>query len=677
MGTKVNVKSIAVQSILLIFFVAFAPVIIVSFLGNLGITTIGIGLIISIVMAYLGYRVVKGIITPIGRLVAVTDKLAAGDLDTDLDTGSKSGELGQVNKSLAKMVANIKDRIQYSESILKGIMDPLYVVDPTGKITYVNEPGAKLFGASVQELTGKSLEDQFNIAETRSGDSYLTRCLRSGDVRNGFESMLIIKRTGKKITTRCSIAPVRDASGSITGAVELLQDISQVKEAEEAMQKAEREMKDKAAFSDGILKSIRDNHVVIDTAGKIIYMNEVALQTIGVPAKEAIGKRITDVTSFRDNGGKTLEALKTGQDIMGLKDEISLRNGTWLPVITNASIVRDAAGKITGLSIVARDTRLEKESKKQLRDIMKSANEIAERVADATGDVSGNVQQVMSASKQISDSIQQIASGSQTEARSIENINRLMHDMSTTIANVNAGARQTSEEATRANAEAKKSAENAQVAIRKMDELHSVVNDSAKIVHDLGEKSKKIGQIVDMITAIAGQTNLLALNAAIEAARAGDAGRGFAVVAEEVRKLAEDSAKAAEEINLLIDEVREQTALAVTSMNRGTQEVEASNRMVAQSLKSLEEISHMIDITSAKAQEIASMTEKQTADTERVVRDVEEMAAVIQESAAGAEQVSASSEETTSTAEHVFNMTNELAKVAEDLKAQVALLKVD
>ena len=242
------------------------PVIIVSFLGNVGMTTIGIGLIASIVMAYLGYRVVKGIITPIGRLVVVTDKLAAGDLDADIDTGSKSGELGQVNNSLAKMVANIKDRIQYSESILKGIMDPLYVVDPTGRITYINEPGAKLFGASVQELTGKSLEDQFNIAETRSGDSYLTRCLRSGEVRNGFESMLVIKRTGKKITARCSIAPIRDASGRITGAVELLQDISQIKEAEEAMRKAEREMKDKAAFSDGVLKSIRDNHVVIDTS---------------------------------------------------------------------------------------------------------------------------------------------------------------------------------------------------------------------------------------------------------------------------------------------------------------------------------------------------------------------------------------------------------------------------
>ena len=62
-------------------------------------------------------------------------------------------------------------------------------------------------------------------------------------------------------------------------------------------------------------------------------------------ASEAIGKRITDVTSFRENGGKTLEALKTGEDIIGLKDEISLRNGTWLPVTTNASIVTGCGGQ--------------------------------------------------------------------------------------------------------------------------------------------------------------------------------------------------------------------------------------------------------------------------------------------------------------------------------------------
>jgi methyl-accepting chemotaxis protein len=111
MGTDVNVKSIAVQSILLIFFVAFTPVILVSLLGNVGMTTLGIGLIASIVMAYLGYRIINGVITPIGRLVGVTDRLAAGDLDADLGTGAKSGELGQVNLSLAKIADDLKAQV--------------------------------------------------------------------------------------------------------------------------------------------------------------------------------------------------------------------------------------------------------------------------------------------------------------------------------------------------------------------------------------------------------------------------------------------------------------------------------------------------------------------------------------------------------------------------------------
>ena len=265
-------------------------------------------------------------------------------------------------------------------------------------------------------------------------------------------------------------------------------------------------------------------------------------------------------------------------------------------------------------------------------------------MAGASGNVSTCVQQVMtSTSKQISDSISQIASGSQNQAKNVESVNKLMHEMSNSISDVTSEAKKTSEDAVRANIEAKKGSENAKIAIKKMNELHVRCQRQREDRADLGEKSKKIGQIVDMITTIAGQTNLLALNAAIEAARAGDAGRGFAVVAEEVRKLAEESAKAAEEINSLIGEVREQTAKAVESMNRGTKEVDESNKIVAESLKSLEDIGHLIDTTAAKAQEIAAMTEKQATDTQRVVKDIEEMAAVIEQSAAGAEQVSASS----------------------------------
>ena len=675
MGNKVDLQNITLKSVMLMFFVALMPAIIVSYIDNASLTTIGIGLVASLVMGAIGFTVVKGIINPIGRLVNVTDRLAAGDLDTDMDIGAKSGELGRINKSVATMVTHIKDRITYNESILKGIMDPLFVVDVEGKITYVNDSGARMFGAGAEELRGKKLEDQFTIAEVRSGDSYLTRCLRSGETRNGFDSNLVIRKNGNKITTRSSIAPIKDASGRVVGAVELLQDITQGKIAEAAIRNAEAAAKEKAAFSEGVLASITDIHLVIDMDGKVAYINDAALNTLGYSKNEAIGRQAYEILGTSREKAGNIIAKK--QNVYNVATTLTTRQGRVLPVVTNITMVKDANGNIIQISGIYRDVTREKEAKKQLQDIMASANKIAERVSDASGNVSASIEQVMTSSKQISESVSQIASGSQTQARNVESVNRLMHEMSDSIAKVTSEAKSTSEDAIRANAEAKKGSENAKVAIKKMDELHGAVNDSAKIVADLGEKSKKIGQIVDMITNIASQTNLLALNAAIEAARAGDAGRGFAVVAEEVRKLAEESAKAAEEINSLIGEVREQTARAVESMNKGTKEVDESNKIVAESLKSLEDIGHLIDTTAVKAQEIAAMTEKQATDTQRVVKDIEEMATVIEQSAAGAEEVSASSQETTATSEQVSGMASELAKIADELKAEVGRLKVE
>ena len=111
-------------------------------------------------------------------------------------------------------------------------------------------------------------------------------------------------------------------------------------------------------------------------------------------------------------------------------------------------------------------------------------------------------------------------------------------------------------------------------AMAKMAGIEQSVLHSAEVVEKLGESSKQIGEIVDTISGIADQTNLLALNAAIEAARAGETGRGFAVVAEEVRKLAEQSREASEQIKERIAGVQRDTAEAVAAMQSGTSEVQ-------------------------------------------------------------------------------------------------------
>src|SRR5690606_34595288 len=103
-----------------------------------------------------------------------------------------------------------------------------------------------------------------------------------------------------------------------------------------------------------------------------------------------------------------------------------------------------------------------------------------------------------------------------------------------------------------------------------MDQILRTVSTSGQAVEDLGERSQRIGEIVDAISAIAEQTNLLALNAAIEAARAGEQGRGFSVVAEEVRKLAQGSAQAASQIAALVDGIRQDVERALRESQAGS-----------------------------------------------------------------------------------------------------------
>ncbi|WP_424359872.1 methyl-accepting chemotaxis protein [Methanocella sp. MCL-LM] len=642
-------------------------------LSNLTFILIGIGAVISLIGAVAGFVVVNRVTRPINKLVVASNSIAAGNLDTVIDTGAKGGEVGELTTAVTQMVANIKERIAFNESILKGISTPMFVTDNDRKITYFNQAASKLTDVSSSDAVGRYCKDIFNTPVCNTEKCAIKCAWRDGD-QKGVEIATSLKG-GKSAVLSVDASSIKDQNGKVVGGLEILHDITESKQAQIKIEHAEKEAREKALFSESILKAITDAHFVIDNKGNITYINEVAQKLLGWSEREAMGKNFDDVIGVPNS--KTKQALVEHTNVYNADGYVVARNGKKIPVRVNDTLLKDLTGNVTGINAMFRDITQEQESKRQLKEITLSANTIAEKVAGASGNVSTAVQQVMTSSRQISESIQQIAGGSQTQARSIDEINHLMHDMSKSISQVTDGAKKTSEDAVKANAEARKGSENAKVAIKKMDELHGAVNDSAKIVQDLGEKSKQIGQIVEMITAIAGQTNLLALNAAIEAARAGEAGRGFAVVAEEVRKLAEESAKAADEINKLIGEVRDQTAKAVESMNRGTHEVEESNKVVAESLKSLEGIGRLIDTTAAKAQEIAAMTEKQAADTDKVAKAVESMAAVIEESASGSEEVSASSEETTSTAEQVAGMAAELAKIADELKAEVGKLKTE
>ncbi len=189
----------------------------------------------------------------------------------------------------------------------------------------------------------------------------------------------------------------------------------------------------------------------------------------------------------------------------------------------------------------------------------------------------------------------------------------------------------------------------------KMNSIVNRVDKSSDQIVKLGERSREIGKITDVITAIADQTNLLALNAAIEAARAGEQGRGFAVVAEEVRKLAEQSSQAAKEIGNIIKQIQQETEQAVKDMSLGVQEVHEGTRVVHSAGQSLKEILELLNNT---------------------VSIIEEIALGADRNSRSAQNLAAATQQTSATVQQIAGASQDLARMGNEFQSMVANFKV-
>ena len=181
-----------------------------------------------------------------------------------------------------------------------------------------------------------------------------------------------------------------------------------------------------------------------------------------------------------------------------------------------------------------------------------------------------------------------------------EHVKQMEHDVEQSIEAIKIGldsVEQTSQHASNGT-------KMADVTILQMNEISAAVEEAAQIVQKLGENSKEIGSIVELISSISEQTNLLALNAAIEAARAGEHGKGFAVVADEVRKLAEESQNAVQRIGSIIGTIQETTEKAVVTMKTGSQRVEEGKVNIESTGKSFHEIVTMIQQSEENSQQV-------------------------------------------------------------------------
>ncbi len=292
-----------------------------------------------------------------------------------------------------------------------------------------------------------------------------------------------------------------------------------------------------------------------------------------------------------------------------------------------------------------------------IRNMTKTIQKTAESVADASGTLTNTAEQSAHATQSVAQSITEVAEASHGQMDSVSEAKHQVQAFRRGLSNATSAIENVADDIEHTSQKAEEGNQLVVATVDQMNAIADTVVSSSEVVAKLGERSKEIGNIVEVISGISGQTNLLALNAAIEAARAGEHGHGFAVVAEEVRKLAEESQNASKQIGDLIRAIQEETEEAVTAMETGRTEAEKGRENVAATGEGFSEILAMIrriqenagsikatmDDLGQRAEKIDSATGEIHDAASKVASESQTVSAATEEQAAGMEEIAASS----------------------------------
>ena len=310
------------------------------------------------------------------------------------------------------------------------------------------------------------------------------------------------------------------------------------------------------------------------------------------------------------------------------------------------------------------------------RSVLLRMQGTAEEVAQSSDRLTENAEQSAQATQSVAEAITNVSASAAMQLDALtetaERVERLKAGMTNVVEVVHSGMRGVNDAVERAG-EGNALAANT---VQQMNRIADTVAESADTVAKLGESSKEIGSIVEVITGIAGQTNLLALNAAIEAARAGEHGRGFAVVAEEVRKLAEESRTAAEQIGERIRAIQDSTDAAVRAIELGRDTVHEGRENVTKTGEYFQRIVAQVEEVRASTENIMKTIEDLQHPVAEIAENAEDVSKQARAVADEAQSVSASSEEQAAGMDEIANSSRSLAQLSTEMQQMVSQFRL-
>ena len=330
------------------------------------------------------------------------------------------------------------------------------------------------------------------------------------------------------------------------------------------------------------------------------------------------------------------------------------------------------------------------ESADEIGELAASANRMQEKlrhlllgVSKSTDSVTESAEMLKEQAEQTRLSIQQVAESAvhmaEGTTQQVQIVTVLQDDCSRMrqhMHELHAGAKVMTEAVQQSRGKAVDGRKTVGQAVDPIKNIARQVNSSAAVVGTLGQRSSEIGTIVETIASIADQTNLLALNAAIEAARAGDAGRGFAVVAEEVRKLAEQSSNAAQNITELVKVIQQDTDKAVASISEGNESVNEGAAIVTATGEAFQLIEEQVEKLNQTVETSIAAIETLNTVTHEIVHSMDAVMDSSRIATDEAQNVSAATEQQAATMHEISDANSRLAELARSLSVEVKKFKV-